>query len=443
MLGSAVDWNGSGRAVFAALAAFAVNPLLYAGVGLLMWDTRGCARDERLFFGVRSTRPGRRALVTVALSLVAGLWLTGCLAVAGIVVERWEVGVVSGLTLVLGMLRLRWFAPVHAIAMLVAVSFAARAWHPVQGPAELRFLWSILATFHAAGWLAVAAAVCLTEALLLTLQGWLRPRAVFVRSRRGRPLGAFAMQLAVVAPVAVWIPGGWWPFGQGVHPFGWPWFGGAHGLSWAGMPLLLGWSGVFTSVPVRTAALWTALADLAAALAAAAGAGAVLFGRPLAGVVAAGAVLAVRAVARLLIQRLEAQHEPRFAPTDKGVRVLATLPGSWAETLGLRPGEVITHVNQTPVHTAYDVHFALSQHPAYAKLQVLDHRGELRLAGRAVYDGERVKLGLLLAPADATAPAYDPVPYGLLETCRLRLHVAKPGWSSPAETSALPADPGG
>ncbi|MCL6593448.1 MAG: hypothetical protein K6T31_05685, partial [Alicyclobacillus sp.] len=104
--------------------------------------------------------------------------------------------------------------------------------------------------------------------------------------------------------------------------------------------------------------------------------------------------------------------------------------------------EVITHVNHMPVHSAYDVHFALSQHPAYAKLHVVDQRGELRLAGRAVYDGERVKLGLLLAPSDANAPAYDPVPYGLLETCRLHVRGGKSGLYRSVEANAPPAEPG-
>ncbi|MCL6594465.1 MAG: ComEC/Rec2 family competence protein, partial [Alicyclobacillus sp.] len=220
-------------AALAALVAFAVNPLLYTGVGLLLWDARGCARDERMFFGVRATRPGRRALATVVLSLLAGVWLTGCLAVTGVVVVPWEVGAVSVLTLVLGLLRLRWFSPLLAIAILVAGSAAAHVGHPPQGPQVLLVVWNKLESFHAAAWLAVAAAVCLTEAILLTLQGWLRPRAVYVHSRRGRPLGALAMHLAVVAPVAVWVPGGWWPFGQGVSPLGWPWLGGGHGLSWA------------------------------------------------------------------------------------------------------------------------------------------------------------------------------------------------------------------
>jgi hypothetical protein len=111
----------------------------------------------------------------------------------------------------------------------------------------------------------------------------------------------------------------------------------------------------------------------------------------------------------------ETRREPLFAPSPDGVRVLATVEGSLAEKMGLRPGEVITQVNQVPVHTAYDLHFALDQNPAYARLHVLDLHGELRMAGKPVYVGERHQLGLIPVP-DMGSPALRLQPGGLFAT---------------------------
>ncbi len=116
-----------------------------------------------------------------------------------------------------------------------------------------------------------------------------------------------------------------------------------------------------------------------------------------AGLYAAVAVIVVTELFRAAVRRLDRSLEPRFAPDDRGIRVLYVIRGSLAERLGIRPAELITYVNQAPVHTEYDFHFALGQNPAYARFQVTDERGEPRLVSSPVFEGECHDLGLILS----------------------------------------------
>lgn len=122
-----------------------------------------------------------------------------------------------------------------------------------------------------------------------------------------------------------------------------------------------------------------------------------------------------------LIRQHENQNDPLFSPSKDGVRILTTREGSLAETMGLVPAEVVTHVNQVPVHSNYDLHFAFDQNPAYAKLQVIDERGEMRIVGKPVYTGELNQLGLVLAPDQPFGPCYRKSEFGLFQTLYLRI----------------------
>lgn len=418
------------RTLWPGLARLLVNPLLYAGAALVIWDVWRNARHERAFFGVRVTRRRAHLLLLAGLSLAAGCLMSVWIAVIGAGAAPGEVWVVTAAALLLGLVRVRWLSPLYGAAVCAAASQVASAfgagtaspfaagtsgWHPGAGApwAEaLGTVWAAIAGFDAASWAGLLAGVMLCEALLLALfrTRWLRP--VYVLSRRGRAIGAFAIQLAFVAPV--WIPMAGGVTGIAGLPY-------VAGQGFTALPVLIGFGGVFAGLSTRRVLTVVCLRDLAVAVVLAAG----VFAAMQAGPVWANAALWVGALGaeavRLWVDRAEGASDPQYAPALDGVRVLATLPGSLARAMGLVPGEVITHVNQVPVHTGYDLHFAFEQNPAYAKLRVVDRRGEARLVGKPVYDGERVKLGLLLVPEDPNQPCYRPIPSGLLQTVGLRL----------------------
>lgn len=80
------------------------------------------------------------------------------------------------------------------------------------------------------------------------------------------------------------------------------------------------------------------------------------------------------------------------------MKVLAVIPGSPAESLGIRPGESIVKINGISIRTKEQMHAALRKNPAFCKLEVRNLQGESKFLQRAIYAGEHHQLGAILAP---------------------------------------------
>lgn len=98
--------------------------------------------------------------------------------------------------------------------------------------------------------------------------------------------------------------------------------------------------------------------------------------------------------------RLHNEYEPAyFAPTTKGIKVLATLPASRAADLGILPGEVIHKVNGQRVTGVHQFYQALQGSGAFFKLEIYDARGEIRFVQSAFYEEDHHELGLIFPDA--------------------------------------------
>ena len=85
------------------------------------------------------------------------------------------------------------------------------------------------------------------------------------------------------------------------------------------------------------------------------------------------------------------------APSTKGATIAAVLPNSPAEKMGLLAGEIIKKVNGREVQTERELYEALQVNAAHCKLEVLDHKQELRLTQHVVHSDDHHRIGLLLA----------------------------------------------
>lgn len=85
------------------------------------------------------------------------------------------------------------------------------------------------------------------------------------------------------------------------------------------------------------------------------------------------------------------------SPKSKGVMIAAILPESPAYKMGLKVGEVIRKVNGSEVHTKQELYEALQINAAHCKLEVLDHKNELRITQQVVYNKDHHQIGLILA----------------------------------------------
>ncbi|MCL6518160.1 hypothetical protein, partial [Alicyclobacillus sp.] len=184
------------RALAPGLVRLLVNPLLYAGAGLVLWDVWRNARHERAFFGVRVTRRRRLVLALAGLSALGGALVSAWDVALRAAVGPGEVWAVSVFALLLALIRPRWLSPLYAATLLATVAGVA-AWAAPGGagtgwtggwpaPSELgRVAWAVVDGFHTAGWAALLAGVTLCEALLLALFQTRRLRPVYVLSKRG------------------------------------------------------------------------------------------------------------------------------------------------------------------------------------------------------------------------------------------------------------------
>ncbi len=405
------------------------NPLLYLGIALAAWELRRQSRLEKRFFGIRVTRVWFPLARREAVALGMGAGLSAALFALGVVVPWWQVAVFTGLSFIAAILGLRWLSPGYPVAVLVMVGGVAAAFPPAVGNSLIVTAFNHLRLVNAAAWSVLVGLNWLVEAVLLVFHREQGAPAL-VRSRRGKAVGAVAVQLSFVTPVLVLQPGsGHWLSGL---PHLWPWLGTAvgaggnpGGLAWIGMPLLLGFSGLALSQSAPRLVTRVALDSGMAGVLALAGGFAQAYFHGWYG----GAGLLLAALARGLTLnwqwRQDLQPDPLLAGHPQGVRVLAVHRGSLAKQLGLQTGTVITHVNQFPVHSLYDLHFALDQSPAYAKLQVIQPDGEPRLVGGSIFTGERNQLGLVLLPDEVEIPSYAGRVGGLFATLQMPIITAR------------------
>lgn len=84
-----------------------------------------------------------------------------------------------------------------------------------------------------------------------------------------------------------------------------------------------------------------------------------------------------------------------FTPLHEGVKVLATIPNSPADRLGILVGETILKVNGTVVTNSVQFYEALQNSGAFFKLDILDDNGEVRFISSALYEEDHYKLGII------------------------------------------------
>jgi len=111
----------------------------------------------------------------------------------------------------------------------------------------------------------------------------------------------------------------------------------------------------------------------------------------------AGVLIAI--LGRELINGLyrvkDKQRPPYFYNQKQGISVLAVIPGSPADRIGIRPGEIIKKVNGNFIVDEAAFYHNLQTGGAFFKLEVIDDDGEMRIEQSALYEGEHHELGII------------------------------------------------
>jgi len=386
-------------ATLTGLGKVLAHPLFYVAILLVFLQYRRQNLMERRMFGVRTSVLGEGMIHSLAYGLAGGIIATLLFTVLGVVLSPVDLIYVWIVALVFALFNARFICFAYAGGFLSLVSLMLNALPELNvAPAWVLSVYNDLRGLNVGGLMALVGILHLIEALLIRWNGAKGAMPVFVSGKRGSLIGGFILQKFWVVPMATFVYVGgdsglqapaWWPLLS---------FGtlGA-GILIAPMPAVLGFSSVALSkTPEKKASSMSkylmAYSVLLMLLAVAASyVPAILW-------VAALFCIVVHELLILWEVTAEPNAHPIYVRSNRGLKILAVLPQGPAQQMGLKSGETIMKVNGNPVSTPYDLHFAINQNPAYAKLELLTPEGEVRFASTPIYMGDHHQLGIVLVP---------------------------------------------
>ncbi|NLG85244.1 MAG: PDZ domain-containing protein [Firmicutes bacterium] len=394
---------------FAAMLTRVVNDLPYAilfpwplflpVVGVLLARRRGL---EQRLLGLSGLPFWRELAGDALLGLLAGFLSSLLLLYLGLPLYPDDFAYILPVALLLMLLDMRYLCLAYAGGILSLL--------------HLIFRWP---SIHLPNLLALVAALHLTESIMIAVDGHERALPAYFRLRNRGTVGGYLLQRVWPMPLlylsvatGALPPGGvqylkppsWWPLiplaaehvGKQIVFFALP------------AAVILGYGDLALSRTPRAKSLRTAgflalygLVLLGLAVAAA--------HQP--GLAWAAAVFAPCGHEAVLYfaRRSEIHGKPFFFPRPEGVPILAVLPGSPADRMGLTPGMIVTKINDHPVKTKAEAVTGLTEMPFFVTITAVSPGGALEK--NYEFRSETSRLGILFAPAPEEPAHVDVAPW--------------------------------
>nr|WP_274654139.1 PDZ domain-containing protein [Paenibacillus humicola] len=377
-----------------------ISPFYYAALIVIALQYGRQTVLERRLFHVRLHGWQSQLLRSVLAGFAVGLAMSAAGLFLGISVTGEAVLWMWGAAALLALVRVRFLCFAYGTGLLGVLQWALGWTALAQRGDWLGTAAASLARLDIAGLLLLAALMHLAEALLVRRQGARFASPLFLAGKRGKLIGAYALQGFWPVPLLLLVPAAAGSGAETALP--WPTLlggGFTQQGAWTmiGFPVVIGFSELTrTMLPEMKARGVSALLAL--------------YGAVLAGAAALAAfwppfLLAAALLAPLLHEGimltgrlLEAGRSPRFTHDERGLCVLAVIPGTPAEAMGLQAGEILQKVNGVRVGTKEELHAALHVNSAFCRLEVMNLEGQVKFVQRARYAGEHHQLGVVLAP---------------------------------------------
>lgn len=335
---------------------------------------------ERSAFGVKISSTALEWSISIGVGLLVGLVISVLLDLLKIEFSLQDALWVWGTMLILGLIDVRWTCISYAMVPLALAKWVV--WVAAVKGVHLPHWLSFTTYIDLHSLLLLVGFAHIVEGILILSLARRNASPVFVQSRRGQIVGAFLLQHFWPIPLVVMSAG------SIMMP----------------LPILINWNEMaIEAMPKRIAQraapfvmLYGVMVTLATLLLPA------TFGWLIALSITVGVL---HELLSALLRHRSLSGTPLFVRPSRGVRVLTTVAGSPARRLQVMPGETVIKISGMSVNSSYDIHFALDQNPAYAKLEVQDMRGEVRFLGTTVYDDAPHKLGIIAVP-DEQARGY-------------------------------------
>lgn len=372
--------NGVGR--------FFLNPLLYWTIILSILIGYKRIKAERQQFGLKIFDVFSEWKNTWLISLTFGFVLSILAIGAGFVFSYETILLLSGVTLLLSLtLRLSLLSPVYTIGaayFLLLLSPFVLDYQSIIDPDLFE-----MPNFTA---LSILTAVLLSaEAFLLKRQGRNDTFPKMKAGRRGTWIGTHHLRKMTLIPFFVLIPSG------SISSFAsyWPYFSiGGETFSLVLVPFLIGFNHLVQGqLPEKAAARLSASLHVLSLVILVLALGSIYIGWLSLAAAVAGIIGREYFSYRHRIK--DREKTPFFNQDDHGIKILAVIPGSAADRLGIAAGETITKVNGKKIADMDEFYYALQNSGAFFKLKVLGDNGEARFIQNALYEEDHHELGII------------------------------------------------
>ncbi len=372
------------------------SPYLYLSLLLIAVVYRRQIQLQRKLFFVRFHSFLREWFVTIFAGLCVGLLASLALFAAGASVQLNLAPVLWVVAIVLMFMRLRFVCFAYVIGLIGFVQPVLERieqW-PDQGWVDWLVTPILQADLYSL--LLLVGVLHLAEAFLIRLQGVRMATPLFMMSKRGKVIGGYHLQRFWPIPLILMVP-----LADGASV--WSMWSDPQQLVQVLMllpfPILIGFSDItITQLPRDKARSISNGLMLYSLLVIGLAVSVKLF--PVLTMVAAVLTILAHEALRWYGRSKENKLLPLYTNSSLGLKILAVLPGSPADKLGILAGETIYKVNGLQVHSRMQMYEAMVRNSAYCKLEIFNHDGQLKFLNRAMFAGEHHQLGVVLAPDD-------------------------------------------
>ncbi|WP_051330979.1 PDZ domain-containing protein [Aneurinibacillus terranovensis] len=390
---------------FWSILRFFINPVLYVFIFYMYLLYRRQVGIERRLFHARMTTASLELLRSIGYGVIGGLGASVLLIAFGVALSYQEMLLLWIVSVVLALFSVRFLSFAYAGGLLGILAFFA-PWFHIGGTGILPSVIDWVNALHVPSILALVAVLHIVEGLLMHSKPEKGASPVYIAGKRGRAIGAFQLNKFWLLPLFIFMPGS---TGAGFSFTGlpsWvPWFySGSAVLSLLPVPSVVGYMDVAVTMPPFEKSkqsgkkiIWWGIALFIIAYAA----------KYLPVFALIGSLLSLfsHELIRIYGRLREKQISPLYVQLKDGVRVLAVIPGSPADEMGIVTGDVIIKVNGVNVLDKDDIYPALQRQSAFCKMEVKNQKGYIKYVQRSLYQGEHHELGIVLAP-DASVQRY-------------------------------------
>jgi len=379
-----------------------INPFLYIAILFLALQYSKQIRFERKLFHARLHSFRGEVLRSVVVGFIGGIVVSLIMMAFGTQLTSGTIIILWMISLVMMIFRVRFLCLAYSVGVL-GLLHAIFALFP--NASEWTFIGPVIGWImdtQMAGLLLLVGLLHILESLLVLKQGERMSSPMFFSGKRGKIVGGYSLQGYWPVPLFLLMP---LAISDGGFSLPWtPLFGGdvwTAGAMMMGFPIMIGFSDISVSrLPkhkVRLSSQGLFIYGVIMVLLAVGS----YYWPPL---IVISSILSIALHEGLIWYSAwrEKTESPLFVNDPRGLRILAVLPGSPADEIGLKTGEIISKVNGQAILTRRDLFEAMRINPAFCKLEVINEQGEIKFAQRAIYSGDHHELGIIISPDQDT-----------------------------------------